>query len=43
MLMFHGVELDVGEIPVRRVITRGSVRHNGRFASRKMGRPICWK
>ena len=43
MLKFRGIELEVSEVPVRRVITRGSVRHNGRYASRKMGRTIPWE
>lgn len=43
MLKFPGVELEVSEVPVRRVVTRGSVRHDGRFASRKMARTLPWE
>jgi hypothetical protein len=43
MLNFPGCNLMISDHPVRRVISRGSVRMNGRFASFKMGRTIPWE
>ena len=43
MPVIPGTDLDVSDVPLRRVIRRGSTTHNGRFASRKMGRTIPWE
>jgi hypothetical protein len=43
MPTFPGVDLVVSETPLRRINTRGRIRPNGRFASRKMGRCLPWE
>lgn len=43
MPTYPGVGFEISDRPVRRVVTRGSSRTNGRFASAKMGRTIDWE
>lgn len=43
MPVIPGTDINVSDTPLRRVIRRGSTMHNGRFASRKMGRTIPWE